>query len=284
MSAVILAALLVPSSAHAGDCVDLVEALAVVRSAVEEVRLDEAAVMAEQTVDALSCQEAPVNPLLLTSVFQLQGAVAHFRGDPGEADAAFRRAVAVAPMSTLDARFGEDAAATYRAVQRSVLAESNGTITVAGQVDAWIDGRLVELGTSLELPVGYHLLQWREGEDIKLHSRTLRMAVGEARVLPLGADAIVEGQPVRAERDLDWAPYARAGGGLVLLAGAGVLLAGAKAYQDFERTDDPMELETHQSRNHALVIAGASTAAVGAGVIGVSFVDGGWGLGLELRF
>ena len=88
-SLALVATLLAPVRAQAEDCLDLVEAVGAIRAAVEEVRLDEARMMAEQTVDALTCQDDPVNPLLITNLFQLVGVVAYFQGDPGETEAAF---------------------------------------------------------------------------------------------------------------------------------------------------------------------------------------------------
>ncbi len=279
-----LLALLTPSSALAGDCVDLTDAVDTIRAAVEEVRLDEARMMAEQTVDALTCQDTPVNTLLLTNLFQLQGAIAYFQGDPGETEAAFRRAVAVATMSSLDARFGGEAAEAYRDVQRSVLAEEVGSFTVLGEVEVWIDGRRVQTGAPIELAVGYHLLQWREVDGPTLNGQILRMASAEARVLPLGSGVVVDGQPAHTRDPLDWSPFARIGGGVLLLGGAGVLAAGAASSRAFDSTEDPGELDELRSRNHALVLAGSGLAVAGAGLVGVSFLDGRATLGVGWRF
>ncbi len=280
----LLAALSAPSGAWADDCLDLVEAVGAIRAAVEEVRLDEARMMAEQTVDALTCQENPVNPLLLTNLFQLNGAIAYFQGDPGETEAAFRRAVAVAPLSNLDGRFGEEAALAYRDVQRNVLAEAVGSFTVLGQVEVWIDGRAVEPGNPVELPVGYHLLQWREDDELGLHGQILRMASAEARVLPLGSSVVVDGQPAHERSGAPLTQAARVGGGLLVVGSAVVLALGAVSSRDFDEADDPSELDSLRSRNHALVLTGAGLGVAGVGLVGISFLDGGPGLTLGLRF
>ena len=187
-------------------------------------------------------------------------------------------------MSSLDARFGGDAAEAYRTVQRNVLAETVGNFTVLGDVEVWIDGRLVEPGTPVELPVGYHLLQWREDDDLGLHGQILRMASAEARVLPLGSGVVVDGQPARQRAPLPWTRVARIGGGLLVLGSSAVLAAGAASSRDFDQAEDPSELDAIRSRNHALVLAGAGMAGAGLATIGVSFLDDGATIGVAWRF
>jgi hypothetical protein len=256
-----------------------------IRAAVEEVRLDEARMMADQTADALACQQSPVNPLLLTNLFQIMGAVAFFQGDPGETEAAFRRAVAVAPMSSLDARFGDGAAEAYSEAQKRVLAETIGNFGVLGEVEAWVDGRLIEPGTPIELPVGYHLLQWREDDGTTMHGETLRIASAEIRELPLGSNTLVDGRTNRRNhKSINWAPVARVGGGMLILGSSAVFLAGAAASRDFDQAEEPSELDSLRSRNHNLVLIGGGMALAGTGAIGASFIHGGASLSVGWRF
>ncbi len=284
-----LVLLAVPGVARAQDCADLVAAVDQVSAALATVELEQAQVLADGALQQLECQPEPINPLVLASLFQLAGAVSLYMGSQTDAEQAFARAVAASATTPVDPMFGDDVQQIYLEVKRRVLEEPAGSLTVRGQVEAWLDGRPLQVGLPVDVTVGHHLLQWSEGEE-PLQGREIRVAAMEARLLTLGEAPQESGRHERLDLQVDTGGGAPRtafwiGGGAGVLAG-GVLLGLAVGTQTaFYREEDPDRLETIQGRNHAFIISGLGLGVAGAGVLGASFlVDGTPGVRVGWQF
>ena len=256
----------------ASACEPLAGQVSAISAALADIELEQAAALAEAARDDLACQPEPVATLALTSLFQLSGAVALFQGDGAAADEAFAVAIGISPSAALDEIFGEEAAARYGVLREELLATPGGTLTVEGQVEAWLDGRVVEVGRAVDVGVGDHLLQWREPEA-DLSGRLVTVSSGERRVIPIGEQVVPvapeplpEVSPQRTNRPLRI-------GGTAALATGGVLVAlAAGSARTFATTDDPGALDALQIRTNALAGSGLGVTAVGAGLWGVALL------------
>ncbi len=280
--------LLLVGAALAQDCPDLGEAINGISAALNDVDLDTAHTLALEATGGLECQAEPINTVVLTSLFQLSGAVELYMGEQTAAEVLFERAVAVSPLAQIDPMLGEDAATTYDNVRKQVLDTPGGTLRVEGQVDAWLDGRAVTPGVDMDVAVGNHLLQWREAAEEPLQARVVRVASREGRVLPLGTQVATTtgpGPAVAGGEDTSGsgggARIAALGGGVAGVIVGGVLIGAAGlSHNAFENETDPTELAGHQTRTNALTLAGIGVGALGLAVGGVGFVllDEGAGL------
>jgi hypothetical protein len=284
--------LALPRPVLADDCVELVVAVDEISTALAKVELDRASQAADQALMQLECQPEPVSPLVLAGLFQLAGAVAQFNGSPAKAEQAFARAVAISPTAAVDAIYGEAVHDVYAQVQRRVLSELGGSLTIQGDVQVWLDGRSIQTNQPMDVIVGTHLLQYREGE-LALQGREIRVSSGESRTLTLGAVSAVPPVVLEPEPVVPAGPVGSGGPnkGLLIGGGAGVavgavLLGVAASTQvSFYRATDAADLEDLYRRNHSFVLAGAGVGAVGASLMGVSFlVDGSPGVQLRWRW
>lgn len=290
--AVAVIVLALPRPILADDCVELVVAVDEISTALAKVELDRASQVADHALTQLECQPEPVSPLLLAGLFQLAGAVAHFNGSSVKAEQAFARAVAISPTAAVDAIYGEAVHDVYAEVQRRVLAEQGGSLTIQGDVKVWLDGRSIQPNQPLDVIAGTHLLQYREAE-LALQGREIRVSSGESRTLTLGTVSAVPPVAFQPEPVVPVRPAGSGGPnkGLIISGGAGVavgavLLGVAASTQvSFYRATDAADLEDLYRRNHTFVLAGAGVGAVGAGLMGVSFlVDGSPGVQLRWRW
>lgn len=287
--------LLFVSAALAGACPDLGASINGISAALNDVDLDSARSISLEATAGLACQPAPINPVVLTSLFQLAGAVELFMGEPVAADVLFERAASVSPLATIDPVLGDDAAAAYDAVRKQVMDTPGGTLRVEGQVEAWLDGRPIAPGGDVDVAVGNHLLQWREAPDAPLQARVVRVATREGRVLPLGAQTAAAATPAAggtggASASGSSGSGARmgalAGGAVGVIAGGVLIGVAGLSHSAFDRETDPTELGRLQTRTNALTIAGLGVGAVGLAVggVGVVLLDGGGGLSWSHRW
>ncbi len=75
----------VVTNLHENGCPRLPQAIRAINEALNEAMLDEAVRLAEQAAKATLCQPLPINPLALTGVFHMKGAVHTFRGETAAA-------------------------------------------------------------------------------------------------------------------------------------------------------------------------------------------------------
>jgi hypothetical protein len=288
--------LLLPRPSLAADCVELVVAVDEISTALAKVELERANEVADHALTQLECQPDPVSPLVLTGLFQLAGAVAQFSGSPARAQQAFARAIAISPTAAMDPVYGQAVQDAYAEVKRRVLSEPGGELTLRGDVQVWLDGRMVAPNQPVDVSVGEHLLQYREGAA-PLKGRSILVASGETRSLTLGtlpaepavapepAPVAVVPPPSGGEGSEGPSKGLLIGGGAGVVAGAVLLGVAAGAQTSFWRATDAAELEGLYQRNHAFVLAGAGLGVAGAGLMGASFlVDGGPGVQLSWRW
>jgi hypothetical protein len=286
-----LGLLLLPRLAQAQDCADLVDAVDRITEALAMVELERAQALADEAISQLECQTEPVNTVMLAGLFQLSGAVALYAGEPADADAGFARAVAISPTTPIDSVYGEDVEKAFQDTQRRVLAETGGSLLLQGSAEAWLDGRSVQLGLPVDVVVGHHLLQWRE-EGGDLQARDIRVASMETRQLTLGEvnEDQLRDQQRQAKAGTDQGMGTTqlamlAGGGGAVVVGGVLLGLASGTHARFLEAEDPDQLESLQSRNHALALSGLGLMVAGAGTAGASFfIDGGPGLRVGLRF
>jgi hypothetical protein len=286
--------LLLVSAALAADCPDLGDAINGISTALNDADLDVARELALEATAGLECQPKPVSSVVLTSLFQLAGSLELYIGEAEAAQALYERAVAVSPLAQIDPLLGEDAEAAYIVVRKEILDSPGGTLRVEGQVDAWLDGRVLTPGVNVDVTIGSHLLQWREAPEEALMARTVQVATRESRVLPLGEQVAPTPAPVANGNN----PSTGTGTGNgtrvgVLAGGAGGVVVGAVligaaglSHSAFLNETDPNALPGHQTRTNALALAGFGVGALGLAVGGVGFVllDEGAGLTWSLRW
>ena len=250
------------------SCLDLASAVKGIHQHLEEALLEEARSLALQAQEALSCQPAPVSPLLLISLFGASGALELFEGNQAAARRDFQHALSFSVTAPLDARYGDEALALYTQVQADSLALPAAQITLHGQVRAWLNGNPVVLGQMFSVRPGQHLLQWRE-PDAPLVSHIVQVLPGDVRT------GWLTGQP------LDKRPIRAATGLSLVLAGGSLVALGAQQTEEFENypqdfriygDDAPTAdgLERLSRRNHALVISGSLLSLAGLGVASLS--------------
>ncbi len=283
--------LLLVNLALAADCPDLGDSINGIAAALNDVDLDTARELARKATTGLECQQKPISPVMLTSLFQLAGSVELYMGEEADALELYARGVAVSPMAQIDSLLGEDCELAYEAVRKKSLETAGGTLRIDGQVEAWLDGRSVSTGVELDVSAGGHLLQWREGPEEPMQARVARVETREARVLPLGSQAAVPAPAAPAAPAATPAPVedvatsgggtgqtnmarmGALGGGAVGLVVGGVLIASAGlSHRSFDNETDPNELSGLQTRTNVLTVAGIGLGVVGLAVGGVGFV------------
>ncbi|MDP6933105.1 MAG: hypothetical protein QGG40_09320 [Myxococcota bacterium] len=263
------------SPAQAQDCPELVTLVQGISTAVQEVRLDDAAAIAREGQAALSCQSKVVVPQVMAAFFQYAGAVDMYLGDQAAAVRSFEWAAVVSPAGSFDTMLGEEAAALYGEVHSRVYSEAGGQLKVDGPSEMWIDGASQPSGVPHTLTPGPHMLQWK-GADGQLNSREVRLVSGESQNMTLGPVA-VEPEPVVEEvvtakgGGMSSSTLLVAGGGAAVVTGGVLYLSAGKMYEDFLDSEDPASLEDQRSQVNGRVMASAATAVVGATLISASF-------------
>ncbi|GEM_PF-4598914 len=281
----LLWALLAPLSA-AEDCVELAGAVRGLGQALERVKLDEATALAQDAEASLTCQDAVVNTMALTVFYQLAGSIHLFKGDSASAEIYYGRAVAVSSTGGIDETLGPDAAALYDEVRQRAMSVPGGAVGAPVGLTAWLDGRLVPQGASLDVAAGAHLLQFDTPAGVK--GLVVRLSPGDVvevtldgrlRVVPQGppvalteAEAPILDETSSASDGPAW-PLVGAGAGAVVLGGIGLALASSShgAFDEAATVDEAVQLRT---RTNALGGAGLALTAVGLGVAGVGLVHG----------
>ena len=275
--------------AEAQECINLTEALNGIHKYLDEVMLEEARSLALQAQRQLACQPDPVNPLVLTSLYGASGAVNFFLGEEQAARTDFQLALATAPTTALDARYGEEAGVLFESVRAQVLEQPGGKLIISGDVSAWIDGQPTIPDQPIPLAAGQHLLQWKSDTAV-MAGRSIDVGPGEARTLHLG------------EPPPDQRPVYLASGGALALAGGTLLALASRAVNDFNEygeeyksalesadnhTEHQDKLQSLVRKNHALAISGSviGLAGVGLAVVGMAqSPPGSYGVSLEGRW
>jgi len=237
----------------------------------EDVEIERAAGQARDAADSMTCQTEVVSPMAMAALMQLSGAVHHFNDQKDKAVEAFSWAISASPGTSLDAAYGEDAAALFSRAREKVLGEQPGSMMVIGDVTAWIDGQSIAANTPLSVSVGAHLLQWREAEGDGVSSRVILVDPSEERRINLGgipADASIPFVAASAEPASGFKiNIVMMGGGGLLLASGGSWLMATSAKRAFESETDPNKLVGHGDRANMFGTISAVTAVAGVGAI-----------------
>ena len=275
-------ALFAPLSALADDCPGLGSLVSQISKSLEDVEIERASSEARDVYDALACQTELANPIVLSTLMQLSGAVHHFNEQPDRAAKAFAWAISISPGSNLDVVYGEEASALYTKTRDEFFTLAPGKMMLNGDIQAWMDGQSIEANSSLTVPTGTHLLQWKEGADGVLNSRIIMVDASEERQITLGTPPPAGKTKTK--------PTAKAktsgstGGGFgknqTMLYGGGALLAASaaswgmafSAKSAFNDETDPNKLADHQSRANTFGAVGVATTLAGAGMITTSFL------------
>jgi len=266
------------------DCTNLMNAVTELRGALDEALMEKAANIAKKTEQDLACQQTPVPPLVLTSVFHLAGAVHLFNDKKDDAWEAFAFSASISPMASLDPVLGQKAVDLHTKLRESVLANPQGQLQFSGEAEVWVDGKPVEVGPPVEMPAGRHYLQWRSAGQ-PMQNRVIRVESGEARAIPVGPGAEnFKGEGFGGSR-LESKQIAYIGGAVAVVGGGVMLALGIKARSEFDQTSDPDELDALAKRANVLLIAGGATTAVGVGTLIAApiFLEDG-GMGLQVGF
>jgi hypothetical protein len=275
-------ALLTPMSALADDCPNLGSLVSQISKSLEDVEIERASGEARDAYDAIACQTDLANPMLLSTLMQLSGAVHHFNEQTDRAAKAFAWAISISPGSNLDVVYGEEASALYTKTRDEFFAQAPGKMTLVGDIQAWMDGQSIEANSTLTVPTGTHLLQWKEGADGSLNSRIIMVDASEERRITLGAPP--PAGTAKPARTAKMGPSDSTGAGFgknqTMLYGGGALLAASaaswgvafSAKSAFNDETDPNKLADHQSRANTFGSLAMATTLAGAGMITTSFL------------
>jgi hypothetical protein len=281
-SLLIAMALLAPLNALADDCPGLGALVSQISKSLEDVEIERASGEARDAYDAIACQTDLANPMLLSTLMQLSGAVHHFNEQTDRAAKAFAWAIAISPGSNLDVVYGEEASALYTKTRDEFFAQAPGKMTLVGDIQAWMDGQSIEANSSLTVPTGTHLLQWKEDADGAINSRIIMVDASEERQITLGTPPPA-GKTKRALTAKAKTPGSIGGGfgkNQTMLYGGGALVAASaaswgmafSAKSAFNDETDPNKLADHQSRANTFGAVGVATTLAGAGMITTSFL------------
>ena len=277
-----LVALLTPLNALADDCPNLGSLVSQISKSLEDVEIERASGEARDAYDAIACQTDLANPMLLSTLMQLSGAVHHFNEQTDRAAKAFEWAISISPGSNLDVVYGEEASALYTKTRDEFFAQAPGKMTLVGDVQAWMDGQSIEANSTLTVPTGTHLLQWKEGDDGTLNSRIIMVDASEERRITLGTPPPAGKSEQVTSAEVNTSDST--GGGFVtsqtMLYGGGALLAASatawfsafSAKAAFNDEADPNKLADHQSRANTHGSFAVATTLAGAGMITTSFL------------
>ena len=129
------------------------------RRAVDELEYGSARMLLAGGVDLLRCLSEPASPEVLYDLHFLSGLVAWNEGDPEQATAAFRGAVAVDPGRPWNEAYAPDARAAFLTALQESIAEPGPVLRIAPELRGrlLLDGRGVDDGVAV--PRGNHLLQ-----------------------------------------------------------------------------------------------------------------------------
>jgi hypothetical protein len=275
-------ALLIPMSALAGDCPKLGSLVSQISKSLEDVEIERASSEARDVYDALACQTELANPIVLSTLMQLSGAVHHFNEQPDRAAKAFEWAIAISPGSSLDVVYGEEAAALYTKARDEFFTQAPGKLMLIGDIQAWMDGQSIEANSTLTAPTGTHLLQWKEEADGALNSRIITVDASEERQITLGTPP--PASKTNRTRTAKANPSGSTGDGFgvsqTMLYGGGALLAASaaswgtafSAKSAFDEETDANKLSDHQSRANTFRTVAMVTTLAGAGMITTSFL------------
>ena len=266
------------------DCTNLMNAVTELRGALDEALMEKASSIAKKTEKDLSCQQTPVPPLVLTSVFHLAGAVHLFNDQKDAAWEAFAFSASISPMASLNPVLGKKALDLHTKLRESVLANPQGQLQFSGEAEVWVDGKPVQVGPPIEMPAGKHFIQWRSADQI-MQNRVIRVESGEARAIPVGPGAESFKGEGFGENKLEAKQLAYIGGAVAVVGGGVMLALGIKARSEFDQTSDPDELDALAQRANLLLIAGGATSAIGVGTLIAApiFLQDG-GVGLQVGF
>ena len=277
-----LAALLTPMNALAEDCPKLGALVSQISKSLEDVEIERASGEARDAYDAIGCQTELANPMVLSTLMQLSGAVHHFNEQPDRAAKAFSWAISISPGSNLDVVYGEEASALYTKTRDEFFTRAPGTMTLVGEIQAWLDGQSIETNSTLTVPTGTHLLQWKEGEEGTLNSRIIMVDASEERRITLGTPPPAGKSPPVRTAKVTSTPSSSNGSGMnqtMLYGGGALLAAGAASWgvafsakSAFNDEPNPNKLADHQSRANTFGSVAVATTLAGAGMITTSFL------------
>lgn len=143
-------------------------------SVYQSAEIEAAAEHLAQAEAALSCQSDQVSAQALLELFWLRALVALSADDTAEMERALRRSIAVDHTQRPPVAYGPELRSTW---ERLALQGSRVTVVVEGALPAWIDGRRVEPGGSLQIASGTHLVQVPDG--LAVSSRLVDVLVSE---------------------------------------------------------------------------------------------------------
>jgi hypothetical protein len=273
--------IIAPGSAWAQEapCPDLGESILRISSDVEDVELERALDNSKAALEALECQSEPVSAMALTQLLQLIGVVHLYADDIESATESFAWAVNSSPTMNLSESYGEEAIGIYEAAQANAFSAEAASLTVTGDVEAWVNGNPLTLGAPQTLLPGAHLVQWRRRSQ-PMSARIIELLEGEPRVLPLGP--VVELPPELAPEATTEISLPRPasnanrwlfmGTGLASIAGGSFLVVlASRSHELFESEMDPDDLPELQTRTNALASTGLVLVAGGLAVGSFSF-------------
>jgi hypothetical protein len=263
-----------PTSQVEPQCLDLAQAIMSIASEVEAVELERALETSIAAVDALECQPEPVQPVLLTALLQMVGAVQLYSGDEASAKDAFAWAATTSPSTPLSPTYGQDAVELYQAEQTRIFDAEPAKLEVMGDVEAWIDGALLMVGQHQNLTPGKHLVQWRLDNE-PIQARVIELMAGEDRGLRLGPGGSVP-ETLLTVPVVETPPISRLatpgqvlflGTGLASITGGTVLVVlASRSHDRFYEEQDPEDLPELQTRTNSLAATGLVLMASGIAV------------------
>lgn len=249
--------------------------------ALDDLALDGSREIFDRTTPALCCAAEIIPAETLTDLFFYRGMLAVYSGETDQAIRDFQQALAVKPDREWDPTYPPEAFQVYlQAMEQHYHADPVplGVLAADGErIDAYVDGAAIDPAAPLELPRGWHFLQFRarDGQVV-----TFQFRAGLADQLVLASDAGLAGALLAG-------PGASAFDEVVRLRLAeiadqyeadAVQVASGETLYRYVRSSDELEVlweppDRHQQAHRfgiALVVSGSAAAAVGLVVAGVA--------------
>lgn len=249
--------------------------------ALDDLALDGSREIFDRTTPALCCASEIIPAQTLTDLFFYRGILSVYSGKTDQAMQDFRQALAVAPNRQWDPTYPPEAFQIYlQAMEQHYHADpvQLGVLAAEGEViEAYVDGAAIDPASPLELPKGWHFLQYR-ALDGQVMTYQFRVDGEEQLVLASDAglaDAIL-GDP--QEPPFEWAVEQRLSEIAEQFDADAVQIVAGKSLYRFDRATGVLEVlweppDRHQRAHHfgvALTISGSAAAAVGLIIAGAA--------------
>lgn len=237
---------LVSGAAWAQGCPDLAERVDEAWLQFMDAETEAAAAALSEAHDAVLCQQSLLATEDLVRLYQLDALTALTDGDRPSAVYATIRSVAADPDAAPDDSLGPVMAELYE-TWKARLAGNQVELTITGGGEIWVDGRKAQAGTPLTVVEGEHVVQVL---DLDSWTNTLFEVAGDTEYAT-GIAPLMPEEPELPEVGPEEPEKTRRP----------------------KKTKEPRAAGTGRKHRGGLIVAGLSSAALGAGSLTLAFLQ-----------